>query len=449
MRTATISTDKGALPGTARRERRMKEMLRNTFRSLGEFNYRLWAIGALVSNIGTWMQRTAQDWLVLVDLTHHNATAVGIVMSLQFGPQFVLTPLAGRVADRFDRRKVLMATQAAQGLLALGLGLMSVFGLIRLWEVYFFAGLLGCVTSFDGPARHSFVSELASEAYLSNAVALNSLSFNAARLVGPAIAGLMIAAVGTGWVFLINAVSFIAVLVSLCYLRVAELYRRPGGSRPQGGFGDGLRYVARRPDLLFILAMVFLFSSFGLNFPIYISTMSVMVFHGDARQYGLLTSVMAVGSVIGAFLAAGRKEPRITLLVGSGAVFGLALMLASAVPHYLLFAAMLIVAGICAQTFNTAANSSVQLATSPDMRGRVMAMYLAILLGGTPLGAPFAGWVADTFGARCGLLVGAVAGVLAALVGVRYLRRYRGLELRWQGGRLRVIMQQAAPGTAS
>jgi len=177
--------------------------------------------------------------------------------------------------------------------------------------------------------------------------------------------------------------------------------------------------------------------------------MSVMVFHGDAKQYGFLTSVMAVGSVIGAFLAAGRKEPRITLLVGGAAVFGATLMLASALPFYGLFVLALITVGMCAQTFITAANSAVQLATAPDMRGRVMAIYLAILLGGTPLGAPFAGWVADTFGARSGLLVGATAGVTATLIGVRYLRRHRGLRLCWVDGRPQWILQPAAPGTAA
>jgi MFS family permease len=427
----------------------MSGLMRNTFRSLGEFNYRLWAIGALVSNIGTWMQRTAQDWLVLTELTRHNATAVGIVMSLQFGPQLLLTPLAGKVADRLDRRKVLIATQAGMGVLALGLGLLSVLGVIRLWEVYLFAGLLGCVSAFDGPARHSFVSEMANETNLSNAVALNSLSFNAARLIGPAIAGLMIAAIGTGWVFLINAASFVAVLISLLYLRVHQLYRKPRTHKAEGGFYDGMRYVARRPDLQVILAMVFLFSTFGLNFPIFISTMSVGVFHGDARQYGFLTSVMAIGSVIGAFLAAGRKQPRIMLLVASAAAFGAALILAILFPYYLLFALTLIVLGVCAQTFITAANSAVQLATESGMRGRVMAMYLAILLGGTPLGAPFAGWVADTFGARCGLIVGATAGVSAAVVGIRYLKRYRGLRICWVNGRLELSLQQAAPGTAA
>ena len=190
----------------------MTKSLKSTFRSLRIFNYRLWAAGAIVSNMGTWMQRTAQDWLVLTELTHKNATAVGIVMALQFGPQLLLLPLTGFAADHLDRRKLLFATQAAMGALALGLGILTVTGVVQLWHVYVFALLLGCVTAFDAPARQTFVSELVGEAELSNAVALNSTSFNAARMIGPAIAGMLIASVGSGWVFLINAASFAAVL---------------------------------------------------------------------------------------------------------------------------------------------------------------------------------------------------------------------------------------------
>src|SRR5476649_681565 len=212
-----------------------------TFRSLNSFNYRVWAGGAIVSNIGTWMQRTAQDWLVLTQLTHHNATSVGIVMSLQFGPQLLLLPLTGYAADRYDRRKLLMVTQTAMGMLALGLGVLTVGGWVQLWQVYVFAFLLGCATAFDSPARQTFVSDLVSEAQLSNAVALNSTSFNAARMIGPAIAGVLIAGVGTGWVFLINAASFAAVLCSLGLLRVAELQLNSRAARARGGLAEGFR----------------------------------------------------------------------------------------------------------------------------------------------------------------------------------------------------------------
>ena len=202
--------------------------MKGTFRSLNSFNYRVWAGGAIVSNIGTWMQRTAQDWLVLTQLTHHNATAVGVVMALQFGPHLLLLPFTGFAADHLDRRKLLIATQAALGMLALGLGILTVAGWVQLWHVYLFAFLLGSVSAFDAPARQTFVAELVGETDLSNAVALNSTSFNAARMIGPAIAGVLIASVGTGWVFLINAASFVAVLCSLGFLRVSEFHQSSG-----------------------------------------------------------------------------------------------------------------------------------------------------------------------------------------------------------------------------
>src|SRR5471032_274983 len=238
--------------------------VKGTFRSLRTFNYRTWASGAIVSNVGTWMQRTAQDWLVLTELTHHNATSVGIVMSLQFGPQMLLLPLTGYAADHFDRRKLLFATQAAMGSLALGLGLLTISGIVQLWQVYVFAGLLGCVTAFDSPARQTFVSDLVGEADLSNAVALNSTSFHAARMIGPAVAGLLIASVGTGWVFLINALSFVAVLGSLRTLRLDQLYLKPRATRARGSFVEGFKYVWTRPDLKAALLMLFLIGTFGL-----------------------------------------------------------------------------------------------------------------------------------------------------------------------------------------
>ncbi len=408
-----------------------------TFRSLGGYNFRLWTAGALVSNIGTWMQRTAQDWLVLAELTDKNATAVGIVMALQFGPQVLLLPLTGFAADHFDRRKLLLATQTAMGVLALGLGVLTVSGHAELWHVYAFALLLGCVTAFDAPARQTFVSDLVSESELSNAVALNSTSFNAARLIGPAVAGLLIAAVGSGWVFVINAVSFIAVLLSLHLLRAGQMQRRARAVRTRGSFAEGFRYIWRRPDLKAILLMMFLIGTFGLNFPIFIATMSASIFHGGASQYGVLTSTMAVGSVAGALLAARRSRPKITLLLAATAVFGGSLALAAMMPNRVLFGLVLIVTGISAQTFTTTANSALQLSTEPGMRGRVLAIFLAVALGGTPIGAPIVGWVADSFGPRQSLAIGAAAGFAALLVGVHYMVRHRHLRLRMAGGRLR------------
>jgi len=423
--------------------------VKGTFRSLRIFNYRVWASGAIVSNIGTWMQRTAQDWIVLTQLTRHNATAVGVVMALQFGPQLLLLPLTGFAADHMDRRKLVFATQATMGLLALGLGLLTVFGLVRLWQVDVFAFLLGCASAFDSPARQTFVSELVEEVDLGNAVALNSTSFNAARMIGPAIAGVLIAATGSGWVFLINAATFGAVLYSLSLLRLDELHPHHRAKRTRGSLVEGFRYVWRRPDLKAILLMLFLVGTFGLNFPIFISTMSVSVFHGGADQYGLLTSTMAIGSVAGALLAAMRARPHFALLMGAAALFGFGLIMAALMPSALSFGMALIVIGVAAQTFTTSTNSLMQLTTEPMMRGRVVAIFLAIALGGTPLGAPIVGWVADNFGPRWALSVGAAAGNGAVIVALHYLVKYHHLRVYRDSGRLRLGMDNREAVTAS
>jgi MFS family permease len=407
-----------------------------TFRSLNGFNYRLWTGGAIVSNVGSWMQSTAQDWLVLTQLTHNNATAVGLVMALQFGPLLLLLPLTGFAADHFDRRKLLIATQAAMGLLALGLGLLTIAGVVALWHVYVFAFLLGCVTAFDMPARQTFIAELVGETDLPNAVALNSTSFNVARMIGPAAAGILIAGVGTGWVFLINAVSFAAVLASLALLRVGKALRI------RGSLVEGFRYVWNRPDLKTMLLMLFFIGTFGFNFPIFISTMSVTAFHADAGEYGLLTSVMAAGSLIGALLAARRAKPHMALLLAGAAIFGFGFALAAIMPNTWLFGLALALIGAAAQTFTISTNSLVQLSTEPTMRGRVMAILIAIALGGTPIGAPIVGWAVDTFGPRWALAVGAASGVAAAIVGLRYLVKYRHLRLRIDGGWPRLSMNE-------
>ncbi|MEI9965361.1 MAG: MFS transporter [Caulobacteraceae bacterium] len=391
------------------------------FRSLRSANYRLWAAGALVSNVGTWMQRVAQDWLVLTQLTHHSAGAVGVVMALQFGPQLLLLPWTGFAADHFNQRRLLIATQAAMGVLALVLGGLTVAGVVQLWEVYVLAFLQGCAAAFDAPVRQTFVAELVGDEDLPNAIALNSTSFNAARMVGPAVAGLAIAAIGTGWAFVINGISFAAVLVSLCLLRVSELRPNARAHRRKGSFTEGFRYAWGRPDLRAILAMLFLIGTFGLNFPIFTSTMAVGVFHTDARGFGLLSSIMAVGTLSGALIAAGRAEVGFgSLLLGAG-VFGLGCALAALAPGYWLFAGALVVIGVAALTFTNATNSLMQLSTEPSMRGRVMALRLGIALGGTPIGAPIVGWVADHFGPRWALGVGAASGFAAAAVAAGFM----------------------------
>ena len=398
------------------------------FRALRSYNFRVWSAGALVSNVGAWMQRIAQDWLVLTGLTHHDAAAVGLVVALQFLPQLLLLPWTGWAADHLDRRRLLFATQTAMGALALGLGLLTVSGVVRIWHVDVFAFLLGCAAAFDAPARQTFVAEMVGEEDLSNAVALNSTSFNASRLVGPALAGLLIAAVGTGGVFLLNAASFLAVLVSLALMRTGALHRRDRPVRKPGALVDGFRYVRGRGDLQVLLLMLFVFGAFGLNFAIFISTMAASVFHAGADGFGLLTSAMAFGSVSGALLAARRERPNLPLIIAGALVFGCAYALAAMAPSLPLFALALAVVGAASQTVTTTTTSLVQISTEPAMRGRVMALLLAIALGGLPLGAPVVGWVANAFGPRWSLALGAAAGLATAAIGAGYVTRHRQVE---------------------
>ncbi|MDR3374902.1 MAG: MFS transporter [Ancalomicrobiaceae bacterium] len=402
----------------------MNASLGHLFRSMRIYNYRTWFVGALVSNTGTWMQRAAQDWLVLTELTHHNASAVGVVMALQFGPQLIFLPWTGFAADHFNQRRLLFATQATMGVLALLLGALTVAGVVELWHVYVFAFVSGTAAAFDAPVRQTFVSELVGDADLSNAVALNSTSFNAGRMIGPAVAGVIIAEVGTGWAFLINGASFFAVLVSLSMMRSADLHPNARARRVKGSLSQGFRYVWSRPDLMATLVMLFLIGTFGLNFPIFISTMAVNVFETDARGFGLLSSIMAIGTISGALIAAGRDRPRFSVIAIGAGVFGVGCMLAGIAPDYWVFAVALVIIGVASLTVLNSSNSLMQLTTEPTMRGRVMAIRLAIALGGTPIGAPIVGWVADAFGPRWSLGVGAASGFAALAVALYYLAKY-------------------------
>jgi MFS family permease len=403
----------------------VRRWLADTFRSLQFYNYRLWAGGSLVSNIGSWMQRIAQDWLVLTQLTQHSASAVGVTTALQFAPQLLLLPWTGLVADRYDQRKVLLATQGAMALLATALGVATVAGVVTLWQVYAFAFAFGCAAAFDAPARQAFVGELVEEKDLANAVALNSTSFNGARLVGPAAAGFLIAGVGIGWAFLVNGLSFVAVLASLLLLRPDEMHPHARARRKGGDFAEGFKYVWGRPDLRAICVMLFLVGTFGMNFAIWTSAMAVKVFHTDAHGYGVLSSIMAVGTVAGAILAAGRERPYFTHLFAGCAVFALGCVFASFAPDYWLFGAALALVGVALLTFLNSSNALMQLTTPPPLRGRVMAIRMGIALGGTPLGSPIAGWVADQWGPRWSIGIGALAGILAAAVAAAYMLRHR------------------------
>jgi MFS family permease len=416
----------GATLPPANEDAPMKNPMAGTFRALKSYNFRLWTAGSLVSNTGTWMQRVAQDWLVLTQLTHHDASALGIVMGLQFAPQLLLLPWTGSAADRLNQRKLLMLTQATMGVLALVLGVLTVTGVVRLWHVYLFAFLSGSAAALDAPVRQTFIAEMVGDEVLPNAVALNSTSFNAAQMIGPTVAGLLIAKVGIGWAFLLNGLSFAAVLLSMSFFRLSELRASLRAHRATSGFLEGFRYVWRRPELRAILVMLFLIGAFALNFPIFISTMAVNVFHSDARAFGLLSSIMAAGALSGALFAAGGKKPGLASLSMGATVFGLGCTLAALAPGYWWFAAALAVSGAAALTLTNGTNSIMQLSTETSMRGRVMALRVGVALGGMTIGAPIVGWVANRFGPRWSLAVGAGACFTAALVAVYALARRIG-----------------------
>ncbi len=389
------------------------------FRSFSVFNYRVWFIGALVSNVGTWMQATALSWVVLTQLTDNDAGAMGITMALQFGPPLLLVGVTGWVADRFDRRKLLMLTQGLLMLLGIAIGVLLLAGVMTLTIMYVFAFLLGMVAAFDNPSRQAFVSDLVNRENASNAVALNAASFNGARMIGPAAAGIAIVAVGTGWVFLINAVTFLAMIVALMLIRTKELIPRvkaDGASR----LADGFRYVGGRPDLIVAFAMVFLLGAFGMNFPIFASTMA-LEFGQNADGYGLLSSILAIGSLAGALLAARRDRARLRLVVFGTGLFAVASLISAMMPSYWTYAFTLMFLGFAVVTTLTTANGYVQTTTDPALRGRVLALYMAILMGGTPIGAPVVGWVASEWGPRAAILVGSAGAFVAFAIGMTWM----------------------------
>jgi MFS family permease len=404
------------------------------FRSFSVFNYRVWFIGALVSNVGAWMQATALSWVVLTELTDNDAAAMGITMALQFAPPLLLVGVTGWVADRFDRRKLLVVTQSLLLLLGVAIGVLLLLGVMTLPIMYAFALGLGVIAAFDNPARQAFVSDLVTREIASNAVALNAASFNGARMIGPAVAGVVIVAVGTGWVFLVNGITFLGMIVALLLIRTDELVPRvkaPGASR----LADGFRYVGRRPDLMVTFAMVFLVGAFGMNFPIFASTMA-LEFGQEADGYGLLSSILAVGSLAGALLAARRDRARIRVVIGGTLLFAVAATVSATMPTYWTYAATLMFTGFAVVTMLTTANGYVQTTTDPVLRGRVLALYMAILMGGTPIGAPIVGWVAAEFGPRMAILLGAGAALVAFGIGATWLlvsgRLHRSEEKRFR-----------------
>ena len=404
-----------------------------TFRSLRNPNYRLYAAGGLVSNTGTWMQRVAQDWLVL-QLTANSGAALGITTGLQFLPFLLLGPFSGLLADRVPKQRLLQLTNLGMAVPAAILGVLAVTGSAQIWHVYVLAFVLGLASALDAPARQSFVSEIVDTDDLTNAVGLNSASFNAARLVGPGVAGVLIAAFGggavaTGWVILLNAVSYAAPILTLRGMDSSRLDSPALTHRGPGAIREGFAYVRARPDLLLILAIVFSAGTFGLNFQMTSALMATEVFDKGPREYGLLGSFLAVGSLTGALLAARRERVRQRLVIGSGLVFGALVALSGLMPSYLAFALLTPLIGISALTLITSANAYMQLHTEPGVRGRVMALYMMIFMGGTPVGAPVIGWIGEAFGARWTLILGGLLTIAGIALASLIFARARGVTL--------------------
>ncbi|UMG91373.1 MFS transporter [Nocardioides sp. TF02-7] len=363
-----------------------------------------------MSNVGTWMQRVAQDWLVLT-IPGNGGAALGITTGLQFLPILLLSPYAGVIADRFPKRRLLQVTQATMALASLLLGVIAALGVAETWHVYTIAFAFGIGAAFDAPARQAFVSEMVGPDDVTNAVGLNSAAFNTARIVGPGLAGLLIGLLGggmeaTGWVILVNAVSYLAVIWQLQRMDTSALRSpKPVGRRP-GMLLEGVRYLRGQPKMLMILVLVFFAGTFGMNFQMTSALMATEVFGKGAGEFGILGSALAVGSLSGALMAASRTRVRLRLLFGAAIAFGVAEIVAGTLPSYLAFVLFSPLIGLATITLLNSANATLQIEADPEFRGRVMAIYMTIVMGGTPVGAPVIGWVGETYGARWTLIVG-------------------------------------------
>lgn len=399
------------------------------FAALSNRNYRIYVSGSFISNIGTWMQRVAQDWLVL-ELSGGSALAVGITTALQFLPMLLLSAYGGLIADRFDKRLILKVTQIWMALCAAGLGVLAVTGVAVTWHVYLIAFLFGLGTAFDNPARQSFVSEVVGPRLLPNAIGLNSATFHAARIVGPALAGVVIAAFGSGWAILSNAITYGAFFAVLVLIDAGALQLTEPAARAKRQIREGLAYVRGRSDLMLVMFVVFFVGTFGLNFQMTSALMAQQEFHKGAQQYGILGTFMAVGSLAGALIAARRrKPPRGRFIVQMALIFGVIEILAGLMPTYASYAAILPVMGLAVLLTLTASNAAIQLGIDPQLRGRVMALYAMVLMGGTPIGSPILGWVGEVLGPRWTLIGGGGLTVLGVLLSAAVLARRQHLQI--------------------
>lgn len=412
-------------------EPRHPRAVSTTFESLSFHNYRIWFFAALIANTGSWMQRVAQDWLVLRILTEDSASATGVTTALQFLPVLLFSFHAGLLADRIDQRRLLMVTQSSMGLVSLVIGIDVLAGRAELWHVYLAAFLSGLAVAYDAPARQIFVARMVPSGRLANAVGLNSASFNAARLIGPAAAGLTIAWVGPGWVFIVNALTFLCPAIALASMRAGDLFPLPRAERAQGQLRQGLAYVRRRSDILVIIVVVSVVSMLTLNFQLTMAAMVRSAFNLESDSYGTVSSIFAIGSLSGALWAARRKAPRVRTVVVASFFLGVFTILMALAPSYWLFALASVPVGLCVLTVLTSANQTVQLTTSPDMRGRVMSIYMMFFLGTTPIGSPIIGRVSDLWGPRVAIAVGGVSAVAIALLAAWWVRRSWHVDLRY------------------
>jgi predicted MFS family arabinose efflux permease len=401
----------------------------NAFRALRTRNYRLYFSGQLVSLIGTWMQIIGQSWLVL-KLTG-SGLDVGIVNALQFGPMLLAGVWGGLIADRYPKRRTLIVTQASFAVLAAVLALLVTGGWVQLWMVYALAFLYGSVQVVDMPTRQAFVPEMVSTGDVMNAVSLNTAVFNGARLIGPAIAGIVIAKASIGVCFWVNSASFVAVIIALLLMRDRDLFS--AGARPAPGPGQiraGLRYVRSEPDLLFPLILMAVVGTLGFNFQIILPLLAKFTFHGNAQTYGTMSSVIAIGSLGGAMFAATRTRPTKQLLIGSSIAFGFMELVTAFMPSLGAAYLALPLVGLATIIFISTANSTLQLTTSPEMRGRVLALFSLVFLGSTPIGGPLVGWISEKWSPRAALGVGGVGSIAAGVVIGAILLTRRRRELR-------------------
>jgi MFS family permease len=396
----------------------MRGTLQRTFRSLTVRNYRLFFSGQIISVSGTWMQSVAQQWLVL-HLTH-NGIALGVTAALQFGPMLLIGPWGGVIADRLDKRKVLLATQTAAGLLAAGLAGLTLTGHVTYLAVYGFALCLGLVNAIDNPVRQSFVWEMVGPQLISNAISLNSTTFTSARVIGPAVAGVVIATVGTGWCFAYNAVSYAAVLIALLMMRPEELHKVARPRRESTSLTAGLRHGWRKPELRLVLLLVAAIGLLGFNFNIILPLVATRVFPGGPGTYGLLFSLMGVGALAGALVSANRAYPTVRLLMGAALGFGAFMLLASAMPTLGLEMAVLVAVGVMMVLYQATSNAMLQVNSDPGLRGRVMALYMMLFMGTTPIGGPIVGWIGQALGARAAMATGGLAAIVASALAITW-----------------------------